>query len=348
MLDRRKVVPLMLLSLHLLSPVEPNCPSVCNCTSISVSCINGNLEAIPDFDSLLTEPVTIDLSGNRISIIDAENFDFNQSANVKEMYLNNTYLIDIDAGAFSKLINLQELYLGFNLLNYVPSDLIRYLPNMILLDLSGNYFEGSMPVLKSQSLEVFTLLDCMITRIEKKSLIHLPNLKFLSLMQNNLHFIDSFKSIPHWFMLKLPYTTWTCDCQTFESFDYLSSLNYIDSSGRYECHFQNNAVQIFNSRDVRTQLCGKTPRGQKEIRVTKEIFKKSLPAISVSTFQANTEDDNKLIEKRNMSIGVSINSLMKVFFMFVMIVVLTVFIKGTFASKNRKYLRDTDSTTRLV
>lgn len=222
----------------LISTCESGCPSMCNCTDSAVLCMEQNLESVPSFESLENDPVIIDLSGNKINMIDNDDFSFDKSDRVKEIYLNNTELLDLDLEAFDELENLQELYLGDNLLNSIPESLIEDLPNMILLDISNNHFSGDMPKIISKSLEVLAVANSKITSLPVDSLKYLPNLKMLLLQQNNIKSINPavFENVnKNSFFVRLSYNIWDCSCENVQLFEYLAGRGFIDTSDPYQC-----------------------------------------------------------------------------------------------------------------
>nr|CAH7769766.1 unnamed protein product [Callosobruchus chinensis] len=232
-----------------LSLVEA-CPSVCDCTTSSVSCIQKDLKNIPDLDSLQTSPMIIDLSGNEINSITDEDFIFDKNSAVVEIYLNNSEVLDIDEDSFAELENLQELYLGENLLHDIPKNIVEYLPNMILLELSSNLFSGDLPLIKSKSLEVLALANCKISSVPEHALKLLPNLKMLLLQQNNIKYISqsTFSGITTSFALKLFYNKFECNCKTFQLFDFLGEHGYVDKSDPYRCSNGNDTdIDVFDT-----------------------------------------------------------------------------------------------------
>ncbi|CAH1160198.1 unnamed protein product [Phaedon cochleariae] len=238
-----------------------SCPSTCNCTENAVSCMNNGLTVIPNLENLDNNPTIIDLSGNNLNEIGPDDLSFDKTLQVKEIYLNNSEVIDISCEAFDEMDNLQELYLGENLLNNVPEDFVEDLPNLLLLELSGNQFSGNMPIIKSTSLEVLSLANSKITNVTADALRYLPNLKMLLLQQNNIKIIDPevFERLPSDnFSVKLSYNAWECNCETAELFEYLARKNYIDTDAElYRCYsvtssnhsdiFQRNTMKINRS-----------------------------------------------------------------------------------------------------
>nr|XP_023022723.1 reticulon-4 receptor-like 1 [Leptinotarsa decemlineata] len=246
-------IKLLLLLLALFHSSNSGCPSVCDCTNTSVLCMERGLDTIPNFETLENDPVIIDLSGNKIDLIGPDDLSFEKTMAVKEVYLNNSELYDIDYEAFDEMENLQELYLNDNLLNSIPDNLIEDLPDMVLLDLSNNYFFEEMPVIKSKSLEVLVLANCKITNITSNSLKHLPNLRILLLQQNNIKYIDPkvFDSVPNMFFVRLSYNSWECNCSTMELFAFLAKKKFVDPAEPYKCSYPDGKfVDIFGKQGV--------------------------------------------------------------------------------------------------
>ncbi|KAJ8938214.1 hypothetical protein NQ314_011573 [Rhamnusium bicolor] len=258
----------------LISATESGCPSMCTCSDSSVLCIEKDLESIPSFESLINDPIIIDLSGNKINMVDSDDFSFDKSDKVKEIYLNNTELLDIDSEAFDELENLQELYLGDNLLNSIPENLIQDLLNMILLDISNNHFSGNMPKIISHSLEVLAVANSKVTDIPINSLKYLPNLKMLLLQQNNIKSIDPavFEGVnKNSFFVRLSYNVWDCSCENIELFEYLAGKKFIDTSDPYQCLTNSGKyINVYSKgtiEDIRNKCSNNELRGQ----ITKEL-----------------------------------------------------------------------------
>ncbi|RZC41289.1 slit-like, partial [Asbolus verrucosus] len=165
---RKMIMLIAVLILESLTGIQAGCPVRCNCSENSVTCVSENLEHVPYFESLTNSPVIIDLSGSSISIVDMDDFSFDKSDQVKEIYLNNSKLVTIEEKAFEELENLQELYLRDNFLNSLPENFISTNENMILLDISSNYFID-MPKITSQSLEVLAIANSKVLRPHLKN-----------------------------------------------------------------------------------------------------------------------------------------------------------------------------------
>ncbi|XP_018568769.1 leucine-rich repeat, immunoglobulin-like domain and transmembrane domain-containing protein 3 [Anoplophora glabripennis] len=278
----------------LISACESGCPSMCNCTDSAVLCMETDLESVPSFESLINDPLIIDLSGNKINMIDNDDFSFDKSDRVKEVYLNNTELLDLDSEAFEEMENLQELYLGDNLLNSIPENLIEDLPNMILLDISNNHFSGDMPKIISKSLEVLAVANSKVTSLPVDSLKYLPNLKMLLLQQNNIKSIDPavFENVnKNSFFVRLSYNIWDCSCENIQLFEYLAGRKFIDTADPYQCLTTEgtfvNIYQNGNIEHLKTRCVNKNP-------VTKD-----LSAFKENRFIIEAEEQLKEEEKED-------------------------------------------------
>ncbi|EFA02096.1 slit homolog 1 protein [Tribolium castaneum] len=237
------MIVLLILILEVVTIVQGGCPIRCTCTQNSITCVQSSLEYVPYFESLDNNPVIIDLSGNPITLIDIDDFSFDKSDQVKEIYLNSTSLSIIDDHAFDELENLQELYLSDNLLHYFPEEIIRSNENMVLLDLSSNYF-AEMPKIQSKSLEVLAIANSRIERIGDDALDALPNLRILLLQQNNLKSVNPviFSGMNNLFFVGLAHNPWLCDCKTVELFEFLISKRFVDVTEPVRCQ---NEKKIF-------------------------------------------------------------------------------------------------------
>ncbi|XP_060530771.1 TLR4 interactor with leucine rich repeats-like [Cylas formicarius] len=268
-----------------ISATHASCPTSCNCTDTSLLCIDKRLDFVPDLNQLDWSPLIVDLSGNNLAYIDADHFSFDKNADVKEIYLNNSEIVGIESYAFTELESLQELYLGQNLLNDVSEFIIEPLESMVLLDLSGNYFSGDMPKIRSKSLEVLAVANAKIVNVPDDSLTHLPNLKLLLLQQNNLKSItfDAFKTFePNSFFMKLSYNSWECSCENWRAFKLLASKNFVDVSEPYQCSNGGVFDDIFGN-DIpdkcRDNVVDRDLSNYKEIRAMVDEDRKALTKI---------------------------------------------------------------------
>ncbi|XP_050297607.1 slit homolog 3 protein-like [Anthonomus grandis grandis] len=237
-----------------MAKAQAACPTSCNCTETSVSCVNQSLEAVPNLNILEFSPIILDFSGNKLLFVDEEDFTFPKNDEVREIYLNNSGVADIGEGTFDGLENLQELYLSQNMLSSdsVTYDIIAGLDNMVLLDMSYNYFNGDMPIIKSDSLKVFGLINSKISAIPKNALEALPNLKVLMLQQNSIKTIwfETFENYPaNSIFLKLSFNSWTCDCDNLKTFDLLASKRLLETTESYQCYADDDKVMNIFSTD---------------------------------------------------------------------------------------------------
>lgn len=340
-----------------------SCPSRCNCTEETVFCISKNIEKIPNFDPLENYPIVIDLSGNKIALIGPDELSFEKSMYVKEMYLNGSEIIDIDNEAFDDLENLQELYLGDNLLRDIPDDFIQELTDMVLLDLSGNPFEGEMPVIKSESLELLALSNCQITEVGTEALKYLPNLRMLLLHENNIQYINPevFKPLSDIF-LKLSYNTWECNCKTMELFGYLSEKNFIDTSEPYQCIFNNVSFNIFEFQESEEHISMCNVNYTEMIEGIEEnqsvgnlIVKIDNLDTEVDTPQEQLYQDIEQEEQHAILKEISKNGETPIVSLSVLLIAILNFVLGVFFGiffnrfvKTRNQLEMSDSTSKLI
>lgn len=205
------------------------CPSMCKCDTFSVSCVEKSIAYIPNFDVLENSPSVIDLSGNDITEVQRNDFNFEVNKYVIEVYLNNSNLADIHPEAFAEMKKLQGLYLQTNLLSSVPEGFIKRNRDLILLNLAENLF-NDMPKITSKSLEILILSKSDVHVVPADSLDNLPNIRLLMLDQNKITHIavSMFQSAKSFFYVELRYNPWDCNCQTIHLFEYLTNERFID------------------------------------------------------------------------------------------------------------------------
>lgn len=223
-------------ALLLISPVKAGCPSTCTCSSDFINCSRASLEAVPYFESTDVHPGVIDLSENEIINIGSTDLSFDGSSSVQVVYLNDNSLLDVNEKAFLEMPDLQEVYLNRNLLEGVPDNLIDGNENLVLLDLSGNYFSENTPSLHSQSLEILDLSSSKISSFTEDNIKYLPNLKVLNLRFNNIRYIDS-SIFQNRSLLGVDvyYNIWECSSKTIELFDFLVTKNLTEIKEPIRC-----------------------------------------------------------------------------------------------------------------
>lgn len=220
-----------------------------------------------------------------------------------------------------------------------------------------------MPVIQSESLEVLTMLNCQITSITVESLKHLSNLKLLSLEQNNIQHIDTnaFESIStKWLMLKLPFNTWKCNCQTIKALFFLSGHKYIDPSDQYECQINKTAIKIFKSNEFIEEFCdisysngqNQNVLGNDDLLPMDDNNAKPYDLQKIeNTLQEEFENENKQGAEYNQNLPTSsehnkIDYLSISFFVVVFIAI--AFILKRLILVEYKNMNESDSTTQLL
>ncbi|XP_061128763.1 amphoterin-induced protein 3-like [Syngnathus typhle] len=151
MIARINRIILILVLLCLLPPSKETCPSMCLCTSDTVSCSSSGLNKIPK--SLPSFANTLDLSHNQMSWL--------------------------GPGSFSRMSKLENLWMAHNQISSLANGAFENASSLRYLDLSSNklqtvaqhYFEGLW------KLEELILFNNKITKVEAGTLMGLSSLK---------------------------------------------------------------------------------------------------------------------------------------------------------------------------
>lgn len=139
---------------------------------------------------LLTNLVTLDLSGNKIAKVDEQSFARMES--LEALYLTGNLLLTVSKNVFEKLGQLIELYLMQNLIDAIQDETFWPLKRLQRLSLKDNF----LTVIKSETFDLPNLqsLDLAfneIVSLDGKVFMNLPNLTNLVLHNNqNLQDID--------------------------------------------------------------------------------------------------------------------------------------------------------------
>lgn len=223
--QHKNIFTLAFLSLALAN-ANAGCPSKCTCSEAVVNCTSAFLESIPNFETLDVAPTSIDLSVNEIIYIQSTDFSFDGSSKVQYLDLDDNSILDINENAFLEMTELKEITLAKNLLESVPPMLIEQNQNLLLLDLSGNYFDVNNLELHSNSLEVLDLSSSKISSFTEENIKYLPNLKILNLRFNNLKSIEpSVFDKPNLLFVDLYYNMWECSQKTIDLFNFVLKRN---------------------------------------------------------------------------------------------------------------------------
>lgn len=230
-------VRVLLVAVLAVSAARAGCPSKCRCMKQAVNCTGGGLESVPSFEGLELQPSAIDLSFNEIMTIGSMDFNFDAAADIKVLNLTDNSIFDVSERAFLEMTGLQEIYLAKNLLEVVPDLFVEDNSNLVLLDLSGNFFEEDTPKIHSQTLEALDLSLSKISTFTEENVMYIPNLKILNLSNNNLQIVDPavFDALPNLISVNVYYNIWECSEKTIHLFDYLLSRNLTEISDPVRC-----------------------------------------------------------------------------------------------------------------
>lgn len=191
------------------------CPKECTCyrkAGVSnenhIMCSNRNLRSVPShIPSIATD---LYLDGNNMTDLYRARNSFVQLQNVRNLYLNNSYLYFIERGSFIGLMDLVYLYLNDNYLQKLTNGVFNGLETLVLLQLQNNNinFIGN---------DVFT---------------NLPNLRYLSLANNKLSSVPEslFKTLPMLFDVKMSGNRLQCDCNQTPRLYYLMTSDGVNMS----------------------------------------------------------------------------------------------------------------------
>nr|XP_061802867.1 amphoterin-induced protein 3-like [Nerophis lumbriciformis] len=137
--------------LCLLRHSEETCPSICFCTSDTVSCSSSGLTKIPK--SLPSFPITLDVSHNQMSWLGPGSFS--KLSRLENLWMAHNQISDLAYGAFQNASGLRYLDLSSNKLQRVEQ----------------HYFQGLW------RLEELILFNNKIAQVEASALIGLSSLK---------------------------------------------------------------------------------------------------------------------------------------------------------------------------
>lgn len=247
---RNNKLSLVLLAVYLLITARGSsrCPSNCRCNATYVSCVEKDLEEIPEFSDIRSKVIYMDFSRNDIETIYEYSFQFNGVAQIKELRINENSIMDVESNSFIKLINLELLDLHDNLIGIIPRDIVKYNKRLKTLDLSHNLFTKTTPIIESESLIAFDLSYTRISTFDDENINYLPKLQILHLYHNNLKFISSdiLLKNTNLFYVELASNVWNCDCATIKLFDSLIKRN-ITKIDTIQCRRNdNNYIDIYN------------------------------------------------------------------------------------------------------
>ncbi|TXG47633.1 hypothetical protein EZV62_026927 [Acer yangbiense] len=208
----------------------------------------GNLSSLRD----------LDLSFNQLSgTIPSSIF---QISSLEILVLSNNQLSDSFPSITFSMPSLQTIDLGSNsLYGGLPSDIFNYLPNLKVLDLPFNMFDGQIPstISKCQKLQMLSLSYNNFTRYIPKEIGNMTMLKELYLGFNKLQASSllAFKAHithdPH-NLLANNWTASTFVCNWKQQFPWLSACGYNSSA---QIGNPSLGIQHFSRRDSILATC---------------------------------------------------------------------------------------------
>ncbi|KAJ2947721.1 hypothetical protein O0L34_g9497 [Tuta absoluta] len=163
-----------------------------NFTQLKVLDLSGNIlnEPLPPFIENLTQLRTLNLSKNQY-----EAWAFGaRSDSLRSLDLSKNRINIIDAAAISAMPSLSRLDLSENRIYDLPPQMFEAAPNLEILHLSRNYF-SDVPKFQSDSLRTLHLSNCQISNLKPDSLLAMNSLLAIDLSINEIEQIpDSFAS----------------------------------------------------------------------------------------------------------------------------------------------------------
>ncbi|XP_054641127.1 amphoterin-induced protein 3-like [Dunckerocampus dactyliophorus] len=150
MISRANPIPILVL-FCLLHSTEETCPSMCLCTSDTVSCSSSGLTKLPK--SLPTFSITLDLNHNHLSWLGARSFS--RMSRLEKLWMAHNQMSSLTYGLFQNASSIRYLDLSSNKLQVVEQ----------------HYFQGLW------RLEELMLFNNKITQVEAGTLSSLSSLK---------------------------------------------------------------------------------------------------------------------------------------------------------------------------
>uniref|UniRef100_A0A6J0TTC9 Trophoblast glycoprotein isoform X1 n=1 Tax=Pogona vitticeps TaxID=103695 RepID=A0A6J0TTC9_9SAUR len=264
---------LLILSGWVLTQQPVGCPALCECSkgNRTVECINKNLTKVPpdlphyvqslflmgnrisnlSSRSFLSQPLlelsNLNLSGNRLELVEAEAFA--RLPNLKQLDLSDSSLLWVSPMAFGNTSSpLEELKLSNSLYNYsfvtILAELLQRgtLQNLKRLDLSNNNLVYLPPGVFSRlpNLQQLDLHNNSLVSLHNVSFGGLHQLQHFDLGNNALKRLRNntllqFRSLPWLTSLVLSHNTWVCDCGIEDLANWLKESDQVEAKDALMC-----------------------------------------------------------------------------------------------------------------